>query len=92
MQGGIKVLLNKLAQLYHILQGKDADLPEGYTAGPRSPDMDMDADQGRTTPWQDTAGYATAYGNTGAASAWGGAATTGTPYAPSTPFGQTGWT
>jgi DNA-directed RNA polymerase II subunit RPB3 len=83
IQGGIKVLQNKLAQLLHSMSGKDPDEEmNGAFAGPRSPDMNMDT----TNPWPEQ-GFTTPYGNGGSQSAWGGNATT--PYT-TTPYGQSG--
>ncbi|KAH6608087.1 hypothetical protein Trco_004400 [Trichoderma cornu-damae] len=60
IQGGIRVLQQKIGGLLKGLDprkygGDDADMD-----GPRSPDMNMDG--GGTTPWQD-GGYTTPYGN-----------------------------
>ena len=80
IQEGIKELQRKLAALIHGLGENDATMAGEYE-GPRSPDMDGAAAAG----WQ-AEGYTTPYGNPGAASSWGGAATAyGT-----TPYGNSG--
>ncbi|CAI4217706.1 unnamed protein product [Parascedosporium putredinis] len=88
VQGGITVIQQKIAELIHVITGRDPEnAAENEYGGPRSPDMAMDGN-----PWQDT-GYATTpYGDGGNQSTWGGAATT--PYATTTPYGnsgQSGW-
>jgi DNA-directed RNA polymerase II subunit RPB3 len=85
IQGGIRVLQNKLAELIHAVSGKegDGDGDGGDFSGPRSPDGNMDGGN----PWQDN-GYTTPFGNTGNQSTWGASATT--PYATTTPYGQSG--
>ncbi|MBE3048466.1 hypothetical protein IMZ48_39380, partial [Candidatus Bathyarchaeota archaeon] len=87
VQGGIRVIQQKLAGLIHLVSGKGGDGMDTDFGGPKSPEMDG------PNPWQD-GGYTTPYGNggSGAQSSWGGAATT--PYATTTPYGssgQSGW-
>ena len=83
VQGGIRVLQQKIGALLKGLDprkygGEDADMD-----GPRSPDMNMD---GGTTPWQDQ-GFTTPYG--GNMTAYGGG---NTAYggAPGTSYGGAG--
>ncbi|KAL1886025.1 RNA polymerase II subunit 3 [Ceratocystis pirilliformis] len=87
VQGGIKVLQNKLAELLHALSDKNQDhtMVGGYETGPRSPDLNMD----NGNPWQDQ-GYTTPYGGGAGSnqSVWGASATT--PYTSATPYGQSG--
>ncbi len=90
IQGGIRVLQQKIGGLLKGLDprkygGDDTDMD-----GPRSPDMNMD---GGTTPWQD-GGYTTPYGNNtaygGGNTAYGGGTSYGgsaTAYGNGTAYG-----
>ncbi|TFA98627.1 DNA-directed RNA polymerase II subunit RPB3 [Trichoderma ghanense] len=90
IQGGIRVLQQKIGALLKGLDprkygGDDTDMD-----GPRSPDMNMD---GGTTPWQD-GGYTTPYGNNtaygGGNTAYGGGTSYGggaTAYGSNTAYG-----
>jgi DNA-directed RNA polymerase II subunit RPB3 len=81
VQGGIRVLQQKIGGLLKSLDPRKYGGDEADFDGPRSPDMNVD---GGTTPWQD-GGYTTPYG--GNATAYGGNATAyGT-----TPYGQSSW-
>lgn len=84
IQGGIKVLQQKLATVLMELQN-DGSKPQDEYAGGRSPDVDMNSG------WQDN-GYTTPYGANASngGGAWqntGNGATT--PYG-ATPYGQSG--
>ncbi|KAK1239512.1 hypothetical protein MKX07_009000 [Trichoderma sp. CBMAI-0711] len=91
IQGGIRVLQQKIGALLKGLDprkygGDDADMD-----GPRSPDMNMD---GGTTPWGQDGGYTTPYGNNtaygGGNTAYGGGTSYGggvTAYGSSTAYG-----
>jgi len=83
IQGGIRVLQNKLAELIHSVSGKESGDGGDDFGGPRSPDANM----GGGDPWQDN-GFTTPFGNTGNQSTWGASATT--PYNTTTPYGQSG--
>ncbi|SPO03451.1 probable DNA-directed RNA polymerase II chain RPB3 [Cephalotrichum gorgonifer] len=86
IQGGIRVIQQKLASMIHLISGRGGDAMDTDMGGPKSPDMDG------PNPWQDN-GYTTPYGNGGNQSTWGGGAST-TPYATTTPYGssgQSGW-
>jgi DNA-directed RNA polymerase II subunit RPB3 len=89
IQGGIKVLQNKLAAVLMDLRGDGSKSKDDYDGGMRSPDVDMNGG------WQDQ-GYTTPYGNDAAANgggAWGAGNGSTTPYG-ATPYGQsgpTGW-
>lgn len=89
---GIKILLNKFAQLAVDLDndGKDKGGMGGGFDGPRSPNMDMGGMEGGAgggNAW-DNGGYTTPYGTGGNQSAWGGQGGT-TPYT-TTPYGNSG--
>ncbi|KAM0455832.1 hypothetical protein ACHAPV_002923 [Trichoderma viride] len=91
IQGGIRVLQQKIGGLLKGLDprkygGDDADMD-----GPRSPDMNMD---GGTTPWGQDGGYTTPYGNNtaygGGNTAYGGGTSYGgsaTAYGSGTAYG-----
>ena len=82
VQGGIRVLQQKIGALLKGLDPRKYGGDEADVDGPRSPDMNAD---GGTTPWGQDGGYTTPYG--GNATAYGGNATA---YG-QTPYGQSSW-